>query len=275
MNTTTKGKEFLAGIKAGIPIGLAYLAVSFAIGVSASSMGLKGLVTVLMSMTNMTSAGQQAGILIIVGMGTIVEVIITQLVINARYFLMSLSLTQKLDPKITLLERCLIAFGVTDEIFAISISKSKGYVQKWFILGIELLAWFSWSFGTLLGVVMGDVLPVFLINALSIAIYAMFISIVFSGVFADPKIIPAITLSAGLSCLIYFLPALEGLRAISCVICGLIASIVGALLFPIKEVEKETEQQEVMQPAKPPAPQPVRAVVGFKLVRVKGDRNGR
>ena len=275
MKTKVKNNDFLTGLKAAFPIGLAYLAVSFAIGVSASSMGLKGFVAVLMSMTNMTSAGQQAGILIIVAMGTIVEVIVTQLVINARYFLMSLSLSQRLDPTMTLLDRCLVAFGVTDEIFAVAVTKNKGVIKKGFLLGAEFMAWFSWSFGTLLGVIVGDVLPSFLINALAIAIYAMFISIVFSGVFNDPKILPAIVLSAGLSCMIYFVPAFESLRAISCVICGVIASVVGALIFPVKDEQEVEEKSKAQDPVAIPTKQPARAFVGFRPVRVRGGHRGK
>jgi len=237
MNTDSNAKTFIRGMKNAIPVGLAYIAVSFAIGVSAVGMGLNGFITVLMAMTNMASAGQQAGVLLILAMSTVIELIVTQLVVNARYFLMSLSLSQRLDPKITLLERCLIACGVTDEVFAVSVSNNKGHIDKWYIFGVEITAWVSWSFGTLLGVIVGDVLPEILVNALSIGIFAMFISIVFTAVFADVKVLPVITLSAALSCVIYYVPQFESLNNISCVICGLIASIFGALVFPIKDNE--------------------------------------
>ena len=249
MNNTSRKQNFINGLKDAIPVGLAYLAVSFAFGVSASSLGVKGLVSVIMSMTNMTSAGQQAGILIIASFGTVIEVvsslILSQLVINARYFLMSLSLSQKLDPKIKLLEKCLIAFGVTDEIFAIAVSK-KETVTKWYMFGLIILPWFSWSVGTLFGVVLGDVLPSFIVNALSIAIYAMFISIVFSGVFNDVRILPVMAISAGISCLLFYLPLPEIVRNLSCIICGVVASIFGALVFPIKEEPEPTCDEKVV-----------------------------
>lgn len=247
LNSTSNSKTFLRGVKNAIPVGLAYVAVSFAIGVSALSKGFDSFVAVLMSMTNMTSAGQQAGILLILATGTIIELIITQLVINARYFLMSLSLTQRLDPKITLLERCLIAFGITDEVFAVSVSNNKGPINKWYMFGVELTAWFSWSFGTFLGVVVGDILPDFLVNALSIGIFAMFISIVFTATFNDIKILPVIVVSAALSCIIYYVPQLEFLNEISCVVCGVIASIFGAIFFPIKEEDESTEKVAVLE----------------------------
>ncbi|MBR6737569.1 MAG: AzlC family ABC transporter permease [Clostridia bacterium] len=227
-------KNFINGVKDSVPVALAYLAVSFALGVSASNLGLKWFVTVIMSMTNLTSAGQQAGILIIAASGTVIEIIFTQLVINARYFLMSLSLSQRLDPKITLLERLLIAFGITDEIFAIAVSK-KEYVTKWYMLGLISLPWLGWTSGTLLGVFMGDVLPTVIVSALSIAIYAMFISIVITALFNDVKILPVVIISAILSCVLYYVPIFAPLSEVSCVICGIVASVFGALMFPIKE----------------------------------------
>lgn len=234
MKNATLKKNFISGLKDAIPVGLAYLAVSFAFGVSSSNLGVKWFVSVIMSMTNMTSAGQQAGILIIAGLGGVFEIILSQLVINARYFLMSLSLSQRLDPKIKFLEKLLIAFGVTDEIFAIAVSKKES-VSKWYMFGLIILPWFSWTLGTVFGVILGDILPTVIVSALSIAIYAMFISIVFSGVFNDIKVLPVIILSAILSCVLYYFPVFSSLSDLSCVICGVIASVVGALVFPIKE----------------------------------------
>ena len=231
-----KRLNFKSGLKDAIPIALAYFAVSFSFGVSASSLGVPEWISTLMSTTNLTSAGQQAGVIIIAGLGTIVEILITQLVINARYFLMSLSLSQKLDKKFTLLDKCLIAFGITDEIFAVAVS-NKNELTKQYFTGLIFLPWLSWTLGTLFGAVLGGLLPVFIVNALTIAIYAMFISIVLPAVFTNIKILPIILISAGLSCLFFFIDFLEPLKDVSCVICALIASIVGAILFPISEEE--------------------------------------
>ena len=237
-------QNFKRGVKDAFPVGLAYVAVSFAIGVSAVGMGLNGFITTLMAATNMASAGQQAGVLLILAGSTIIELIVTQLVVNARYFLMSLSLSQRLDPKVTTLERCLVAVGVTDEIFAVSVTNNRGYISKWYLLGAEFTAWFSWTFGTFLGVIMGDILPDLVVRALSIGIFAMFISIVFSAVFNHPKILPVIALSAVLSCVIYYVPQLDALSDLSCVICGVVASIFGAIFFPIKENSDESDSAE-------------------------------
>ncbi len=228
--------NFKRGLKDGIPIMLAYFAVSLAFGVSAVGLGVPNFIAVIMSMTNLTSAGQQAGVIIVAGLGTVFEIVLTQLVINARYFLMSLSLSQKLDKKFTLLDRFLCGFGITDEIFAVAVSK-KGEVCKQYMYGLILLPFLGWTLGTLTGTLLGSFLPEFIVSALSIAIYAMFIAIVIPPCFVDKKIIPVILLSAGLSCLFFFVKVFEPIKDIACVICAIVASIFGAIFFPIKDSE--------------------------------------
>lgn len=225
---------FKKGLKDGLPIMLAYFAVSLAFGVSATALGVPAYVTVIMSMTNLTSAGQQAGIIIVAALGSVVEIIFTQLVINARYFLMSLSLSQKLDEKFSLLDRFLCAFGITDEIFAVAISQKEKINAK-YAFGLILLPFIGWSAGTLAGVLSGNFLPVDVVNALQIAIYAMFIAIVIPDCLKNLKIFPVILISAGLSALFFFIPALQSLKNVACVICAIIASAIGAWIFPIEE----------------------------------------
>lgn len=226
---------FKKGLKDGIPIALGYLSVSFAFGVTAVDKGIPALIALLTSMTNLTSAGQLAGITVISVFGTLLEVVLTQVVINARYFLMSLTLSQKLDGKFKFIDRVLCAFGVTDEIFAVAVH-NKEAVTKSYIWGLICLPYFGWAIGTISGALMGNVLPEILVNALSIALFAMFIAIIIPGTLEDKKILPVILISAGLSCLIYFIPTFSFIsQGISYIICAVIASIIGALLFPIKE----------------------------------------
>ncbi len=226
---------FKKGLKDGIPIALGYLSVSFAFGVTAVDKGIPALIALLTSMTNLTSAGQLAGITVIAVFGTLLEVVLTQVVINARYFLMSLTLSQKLDGKFRFIDRVLCAFGVTDEIFAVAVH-NKEAVTKRYIWGLICLPYFGWAIGTISGALMGNVLPEILVNALSIALFAMFIAIIIPGTLENNKILPVILISAGLSCLIYFIPTFSFIsQGISYIICAVIASIIGALLFPIKE----------------------------------------
>lgn len=226
---------FKKGVKDGIPIALGYLSVSFAFGVTAVDMGIPAFIALLTSMTNLTSAGQLAGVAVIAVLGSIVEIILTQLIINARYFLMSLSLSQRLDSKFSTLDRFLCAFGITDEIFAVSIS-NKGKINRNYMLGLIFLPYFGWAIGTISGALMGDVLPGFIVSALSIALFAMFIAIIIPATMSNLKILPVVLISALLSCLFYYVPILNTVSSgITYIICAVVASVVGAIIFPIKE----------------------------------------
>lgn len=222
------------GLKDGIPIALGYFAVSIAFGVTAVEMNVPYYIALLISMTNLTSAGQLAGVAIISVMGTVFEIILTQLVINARYFLMSLSLSQKLDGKFTLLDRFLCAFGVTDEIFAVAVSKKE--VSKKYMYGLILLPFIGWSTGTLTGALLGSILPEIVLHALSIALFAMFIAVVIPEAIENKKLIAVILISATLSSAFYFIPFLKFVSSgIAYIICAIIASVFGAIFLPIKE----------------------------------------
>ena len=233
---------FKKGIKDGVPIALGYFAVSFAFGVSVVSQGLPALVAVLMSMTNMTSAGQFAGSAVMVVFGTLFEIVLTQVVINARYFLMGITLSQRLSEKFTLKDRLLCSFGITDEIFAVAVTQ-KQLINKKYFMGLMLLPWAGWSVGTLLGALAGNLLPEILLLSLGIALYGMFIAIVVPAGLADFKIFIVSGISVLLSCLFYYLPYLrlnvgEGTAYI---ICALSASIIGAIFFPVKVSEVQDE----------------------------------
>ena len=225
--------NYKKGLKDGIPIALGYLSVSFAFGVTAVSLGVPEFIALIISMTNLTSAGQLAGVVIIASLGTVAEIILTQLVINARYFLMSLTLTQKLDKKFTLLDRLLCSMGITDEIFAVAVMNDKPVTRN-YLLGLMTLPYLGWSCGTLLGAVLGGILPQIIVNALNIALYAMFIAIVVPTAMQNKKIIPVVIISVALSCAFTFIPVLNNVNSgIVYVVSALIASIIGALVFPI------------------------------------------
>lgn len=229
-----KDLTYKNGLKDGIPIMLGYFAVSIAFGVTAVEMGVPEYIAVLISMTNLTSAGQLAGLSVIAVLGTVVEIILTQLVINARYFLMSLTLSQKLDEKFRLLDRFLCAFGITDEIFAVAVSKNK--VSSRYMYGLITLPFLGWTIGTLLGALLGSILPEIIVNALSIALFSMFIAIIIPKAMEDKNVILVVLISAGLSCLFYFLPIFSELSSgFSYIICAVVASLFGAIFLPVKE----------------------------------------
>ena len=161
---------FKRGLHDGVPIGLGYFAVSFTFGMMAAAGGISAGAAVLISLTNLTSAGQFAGIEIIFASGSLWEMALTQLVINLRYCLMSFSLSQKLERGTSTGHRLLVAFGVTDEIFGVSASQD-GRVSPWYNYGVMAVAIPGWTLGTLVGAVSGNLLPDFLVSALSVAIY--------------------------------------------------------------------------------------------------------
>lgn len=231
-------KEFLLGLKSGIAIALGYFAVSFSFGILAVSQGLSVFEAVIISMTNVTSAGQFAGLTIIGAGGSLFEMAVSQLVINMRYALMSLSLSQKLAPSVNVAKRLIMSFTNTDEIFAV-VSGRGVPVTFSFMSGVSIVSWLGWSGGTLVGAAAGEVLPEVLCNALGIALYAMLISIVMP-VFRDKKSVRcAVVIAAMLSVGFTYLPILKRVSAgFSIVICTVAASLVCALCFPIKEDEQ-------------------------------------
>ena len=168
---------FRKGIQDGIPIGAGYFAVSFTFGMMAVSGGLTPWQAVLIALTNLTSAGQFAGLGIIVACGSMWEMVLTQLVINLRYCLMSFSLSQKLEKNVSTGHRLAVAFGVTDEIFGVSASQ-EGRISPWYNYGVMSMAIPGWTLGTLVGAVLGNVLPGFLVSALNVAIYGMFLAVI-------------------------------------------------------------------------------------------------
>lgn len=229
--------EFKAGVAGGIPIALGYLSVSFAYGISAAEGGIDPLSAVMISMTNLTSAGQVAGTQMIIAMASYLQIAITTLVINLRYMLMSMSLSQRVEPEMNTPQRMLVSFGITDEIFAVAYQREQT-VSTPYMLGLISLPYIGWTLGTLMGSVAGNILPAMLRSALGIAIYGMFVAIVIPQCRKGRAFIVVAALAALLSCCIFYIPVLSAvLKDWSIIICTAIASVLGAILFPVEEVE--------------------------------------
>ena len=233
----SKHNIFLRGLGAGIPICLGYLSVSFAFGIYSVENGLTLWEVVLISMTCVTSAGQLAAVPIITGGGGLLELAVSQLVINMRYSLMSVSLSQKLDRNVSLWDRFVIAFVNTDEVFAVA-SGQKGSVSKWYMYGLILTPWLGWTVGTLLGAVAGNILPAIVTSSLGVAIYGMFIAIVVPECKVSPSTAVCAIIAVTLSCLFYYLPALKQIPSgFTVIICAVCASAFMALVAPVKQEE--------------------------------------
>ena len=228
-------KAFRQGIRHGIPIGLGYLSVSFAFGMKAVGDGLTVLQAVLISMTNLTSAGQIAALPLMAGGASLAEMALTQLTINLRYALMSLSLSRKLDDSMGTLQRLVFSFANTDEIFAVS-SSQPGKVGKYYLYGLMLTPWIGWSLGTFLGAAAGTLLPVFVRTALGIAIYGMFLAIILPPARRNGHVCLVVLAAVVLSLCFHYIP---GLNTVSpgfvIIICGVLAAALGAWLFPMEE----------------------------------------
>lgn len=236
-----KNQIFRKGIRGGFPIGIAYFIVSFGFGITAVRQGLSPLTAVLMSLTSLTSAGQVAGVGIIVSGGSFFEMALTQFTINARYLLMGISLSQKLDDDIAPIHRFLMPCAVTDEIFGVA-SAEPGKIRPALFYGLMLLPYVGWGLGTFLGSFVGSVLPQTFSDALGIAIYGMFIAIILPPARKDRGIFATILIAIFLSCAFSYLPVISKLSGgFSLIICAVVASVIAAFLFPTKE---ETEAAE-------------------------------
>ena len=226
-------KAFSKGLIDGLPIGLGYLSVSFGFGILAVSLKIPAFYAWLISATNLTSAGQAAGVEIIAACGTVLEMALTQLIINLRYSLMGFSLTQKLDGSFTTPKRLLLAFGITDEIYAVAISR-QGKISASYMLGLIVLPFIGWTTGTAIGALAGKLLPEFIANAMGILLYGMFIAIFVPPAKKSKPVLLTVILAAVFSLIFkYLLPSLSFGFAI--IISALVSSAICAAIFPIKE----------------------------------------
>ncbi len=231
--------SFAKGIRDGLPICFGYLSVAFAFGIFAMAHGLTIFESVLMSMTNVTSAGQLAAVPIIAGGGTLIELAVSQLVINLRYALMSVSLSQKLGPSVRLLDRFVISFVNTDEVFAVA-SSQEGTAGRKYLYGLILTPFLGWSAGTLLGAAAGEFLPGIVISALGVAIYAMFIAIVLPKAKKHRPTAICVLIAIALSCVFTYVPVLKDVPSgFTVIICAVIAAAVMAIAAPVGEEEED------------------------------------
>lgn len=219
----------------GIPIGLGYLSVSFGFGILAVGLGLSPWEAWMISATNLTSAGQVAGVGIIAAAGSYWEMALSQLIINLRYALMGLSLSQKLDDSFHTPQRLLASYGITDEIFAVAHGKP-GKLKPSYLYGLILVAFVGWTLGTLLGALAGSVLPKALTDAMGIMLYGMFLAIVIPAARESRGSLLVAVLAAGLSTSVYYFLS-ELSSGFSVIICAVIASAAGAVLHPVEEEE--------------------------------------
>lgn len=232
--------KFSKGVKDGLPIGVGYFAVSFAFGINAGAALNSWLLATFISMTNLTSAGQFAGLKIMSSAtGTLIELAIASFFINLRYSLMAISLSQKVTPSFNTAKRLMLATGITDEIYAVSMAQ-KEKVNPLYFLGLMTLPYIGWSGGTLTGAVCGQILPDMVVNALGVALYGMFVAIVVPPMKSDRPTLIAVLIAIALSFAFFYAPVLKDVSSgFAIIICAVVASLVCAALFPVKETAGE------------------------------------
>lgn len=232
-------KEYRAGVRTGLPVGLGYFSVSFGFGAMAVSKGLGVGAATLISASNLTSAGQFAGLGVIVDNSGLWLMILTQLIINSRYALMSLALSQRMGQSIGLLPRLCIAFINTDEVFALAMAREQALTVP-FLYGLGLLPIIGWVSGTLFGALAGSILPESIRMALGVMLYGMFIAIVIPPARKERPIAIAALLALVLSSLFTWVPVLTKVpKGTPIVICTVAAAAICAWLFPVAEEEAE------------------------------------
>lgn len=236
----TTGQIFKEGVRDGVPIGLGYFAVSFALGIMAKQAGLNPLMGGIASLLNNASAGEYAGFAVIMAGGTYLEIMIITLIANARYLLMSCAMSQRFKPGEKLIHRIFVGYGITDELFGIAIAR-EGYINPFYSYGAFCMAMPGWAIGTALGIVAGELLPANVVSALGVALFGMFIAIIIPPAKKEKLIgvIIAVCFAASFAAsrLPYVRELSEGTRTI--ILTVLIAGA-AAILFPRKEESDES-----------------------------------
>lgn len=233
--------DFKNGLRKGIPIAIGYLSVSFTFGVKAVNGGIPVWIAILMSVTNLTSAGQFAGATLIMAQGSYLEMAITTFVINIRYLLMSLALSQKLVKDTKMGQRMLVGFGITDEIFAVASTEPAEITSK-YLYGLILLPVIGWTAGTTLGALASQVMPSALSSAMELGLYAMFIAIIVPPARKNRAIAIVLLIAVGISCVLHEAPVLRNISVgFQVIIAAVIAAAIGAVVNPIKQEDKACE----------------------------------
>lgn len=232
-------KWYKKGIKDGIPIALGYFAVAFALGIAAKKAGLNPFEAMLAAGLTNASAGAYAGFTLISESGSYLAMALSQLIVNARYLLMSCALSQKLNPETSLLHRAAIAFDVTDEVFGISIAV-KGELNPCYNYGAMTVAIPGWALGTFFGVLMGNILPVRIVSALGVGLYGMFMAIIIPPARKNKIIATLIIISFILSFAFSRLPVICNVPSgTQVIILTILISLAAAIFLPLKDEEEE------------------------------------
>ena len=233
---------FLLGMKKGIPVALGYFAVSFSFGVMAAK-GITPLMATIISATNLTSSGQYAGVQLMFQNASYFEIALTVFLINLRYALMSISLTQRLDPSMNIGKKLIIGFGITDEVYALSITSPHKLTFK-YMLGLISLPFVGWVSGTAVGAFGAQFFNQDLLDAMGIALYAMFIAIIIPDAKRSKPILVVILIATAISSIFFYVPFIKEIGlGFKIIIATVISALIGAIFFPVED-KKSPEIEE-------------------------------
>lgn len=230
MKTEKQELTFMTGIRDALPICFGYLSVSLAFGMIAAGCGMPLWTAVLFASTCVSGTGQFVGLNLLAISAPLIELLCTLAVINARYLLMSVSLSQKMPPDMPLWQRLIVAYGNTDEIFAMASTQTARLTFS-YMAGMIFISVSGWVAGTVLGEIAGGIIPQSLVTAMNIALYAMYIALIIPDAAKSGRIAAIVLSAAGLSCILALTASGlgDGWRII---IAGGAAAALGAVLFP-------------------------------------------
>ncbi|MGI6109326.1 MAG: AzlC family ABC transporter permease [Eubacteriaceae bacterium] len=235
---------FRQGMRDGIPIGLGYLAVSFSLGITAKNAGLNPFQSFLASLLCNASAGEYAGFTLIAAGATYVEMAVMTFIVNARYLLMSLAMSQRIKPGTSWIHRLVMSLDITDELFAIAISRP-GYLNPNYTYGAVLVAAPFWAVGTALGCIAGELMPLRLVSAFSVALFGMFLAVIVPPARKNKVIAGLIAVCFAASWAATYLPGISSISSgTRTIILTVVISAAVAILFPKDDVEEALEESE-------------------------------
>ncbi len=226
---------FRAGVRDAIPVALGYFAVSFALGITMRNAGLLPLQGLIISFLNMASAGEYAGTAMIAAKASLLETALMVFTANARYMLMSTAFSQKFSEKTAMIHRWIVGFALTDELFALGV-RQKGYLKPVYYYGMMSISMPGWAVGTMLGIIFGSLLPVRIVSALSVALFAMFLAVIIPPARTNKVILCVVLAGFAGSLLCTILPVISGLsEGARTIILTLVIASAAAWFYPVRE----------------------------------------
>lgn len=239
--TQQRRKSFRSGLRDGAAIGAGYAAVAFSLGIAMRNAGMTWYQGFLLSLVNMASAGEYADLQVIQAGGTYMEIALVTLVANARYLLMSTALSQKFSEKTAVLHRFIASFAVTDELFGIAIARPGPFDPAYFY-GAMSVAVPGWCVGTSLGIIAGNILPARIVSALSVALYGMFLAIIFPPARKNRAVAAVVSSGFALSFVSRYIPVLNTMTAgTRTILLTVVIAAAAAVLRPVTpEVRDDT-----------------------------------